>query len=206
MAPGRAEPLTIACQDRDFTEWHGGRTHALAWVLDVDDETSRRLVAAGRRRLGDMVLSRYRRQPHVTLTFVGLVDDDVRVRVATDVDALRDVCAGPVTMTATGWGTFPMVPHLVLECDWLVRANRLLTRGAPPDHLMDYVPHLTLGHYAGSWPQSAPLARLGDLAAAGSWTSDALGLVRFSTADIAGPLETVGRLDLTTGAWRSTPG
>lgn len=204
MAPGRAEPLTVACQDRDFTDWHGGIPHALAWVLDVDDEHARQLVAAGRQRLGSLLLPRYERQPHVTVAFVGLADDDGWRRVDADIDALRGLCTGPVTTTATGWDTFPMVPHLVLAGDWLVRANDLLTRDAPPGHAMDYRPHLTLGHYAGVGPQSQPLARLNGLATEGSWTAGELCLVRFATADIAGPLETVGCLDLTTGTWRST--
>jgi len=174
-------------------------------VLDIDDEPARALVAAGRRRLGGMLLPRYERQPHVTVAFVGLADEDAWRRVDSDVAVLRELCTGPVTMRATCWGTFPMVPHLVLACEWLVRANHALTDDAPPEHAMDYVSHLTIGHYAGVWPQSEPLARLCDLGTVGAWTCGELHLVRFATADIAGPLEVVGRLDLTTGAWRSTP-
>lgn len=202
---------TVACHDRDFAEWHGGRTHAAAWVLEVDHPDLRRVLAAARARLEGYLLRGYLRQPHVTLAYAGLVgerDDEYgSEQLDADVSLLRRLAAGPVTLGAAGWGSFPMVPYLELADDWLAHAHAVLTHDAPQEHRMDFVPHVTVGHYSGRWPLAEPLELLREVAPEGRWVVPELSLVRFRTARIAGPLEVVGRLDLATGAWRTvTPG
>lgn len=202
---------TVACEDRDFAEWHGGRTHAVAWVLELDHPDVRRMVAAARARLEGYLLRGYLRQPHVTLVFGGLVgegDDEYgQARLEADIRLLRRLAAGPVALRADGWGTFPMVPHLALADDWLPHAHAVLTSDAPPEHAMDYRPHVSVGHYRGRWPLAEPLELLREVPASGEWVVPELSLVRFRTSRIAGPLQVVGRLDLTTGTWSTvTPG
>ena len=208
MATGRDDPLTIACRDADFRDWRCGRSHAVAWVLDLDRRDVHELVSKARGRLGDYLLPRYQRQPHVTLAFGGLLpegdprhDDYTPEHLAEDLDVLRELAEGPVTLRATGWDTFPMVPFLALEHPWLRRAHDALTAHAPESHHMDFRPHVTIGHYRGTWPLSEPLRLLEDLTTDGAWPVEDVRLVRFRAADIAGPLETVGRLELATGRW-----
>lgn len=209
MASRRRGPLTgttIACEDRDFTEWHGGVSHALAWVVMLDSTDITRLVAAARRRLAGFLLPRYLRQPHVTLTYAGLADGDAPARLRQQAHVIADVLDGPLGLDAVGWGTFPMVPHLEVDCPGLVAAHRVLTADAPDEHQMDYLPHVTLGHYAGTWPLAEPLHHLAGLPATGRWEVQHLSLVRLETRDIAGPLEVVGRLRLDSGEWVPVPG
>ncbi len=208
MAAGRDEPLTITCRDADFRDWRCGRSHAVAWVLDLDRREVNELVTRARELLGAYLLPRYLRQPHVTVAFGGLLpgrsprhDDYTPEHLAKDLRVLRELADGPVTLRATGWDTFPMVPYLALENPWVRRAHDALTAYAPESHHMDFRPHVTLGHYVGTWPLSEPLARLGDLPAVGTWQTDEMRLVRFLASDIAGPLETIGRLELSTGDW-----
>lgn len=208
MASGRADALTghtIACQDRDFPEWHGGVDRALAWAVVLDDPDLAALMATARARLRHRLLPRYERQPHVTLYFSGLADDGAGSRLERELRLLRRVIAGPVALEPTGWGSFPMVPYLALSCPWLTAANRVLTADAPSEHRMDYVPHVTIGHYSGSWPLATPLAELDrlPLAGVGGWSVNQLSLVSLATSDIAGPLQVEGTLDLTTGGWLS---
>lgn len=209
VAPGHDPGLTIACLDEDFADWRRGRAHALAWVVELDEPDLRELVRAGRRRLAAYLHPRYERAPHATLAFCGLApadapqeDDFTPAHLAAQLAALRASADGPITLRAIGWGTFPMVPHLVLECDWLHAArDALADAGAGAGHSMDYVPHVTLGHYRGRWPLAEPVGRLTGLPAPGTWRAGAVSLVRYEAADIAGPLEVVGRIDLTTRRW-----
>ena len=67
------DALTIASEDRDFAEWHGGRTHAAVWAFELDLPEVREMIAAAHRRLGHLLLPRYARQPHVTVAFAGLM-------------------------------------------------------------------------------------------------------------------------------------
>lgn len=208
MAPGRPGALTghtIACQDRDFPEWHGGVQRALAWALVLEVPEVSELVAAARARLHHRLLPRYERQPHVTLHFSGLDDVGSAARIDRELEQLRGVLGGPLELVPDGWGTFPMVPYLRLSCPQLHEANRLLTHDAPSEHRMTYVPHVTIGHYSGCWPLAAPLAELDGLPMPrrGPWTVDRLSLVSLATSDIAGPLHLEGTLDLTTGDWVS---
>lgn len=209
VAPGHDPRLTIPCLDRDFTAWRRGRTRALAWVVELDHPDLRELVDAGRHRLIDHLHPRYERLPHATLSFCGLLpaavrqpDDFTKDDLAAHLEVLRGLTNGPIRLRSTGWGTFPMVPHLALECDWLHAAHDALTGAAPSGHEMDFLPHVTLGHYRGAWPLTLPLTLLAGLPFEGTWQSDSLSLVSYRAADIAGPLETIGRLDLTSGRWR----
>ncbi|WP_185975588.1 2'-5' RNA ligase family protein [Tessaracoccus rhinocerotis] len=196
---------TVACRDRDFVEWHGGRSHAVAWALELDHPDLRRTLAAARAALEGYLLRGYLRQPHVTLAYAGLVgpggDEYGTARLDADLALLRRLAAGPVKLRATGWGSFPMVPYLELADDWLPHAHGVLTHGAPEEHEMAYVPHVTVGHYGGRWPMAEPLGLLREVPAVGDWVVPEISLVRFRTARIAGPLDVVGRLDLATGAW-----
>lgn len=199
------ETHTLACKDRDFVEWHGGRSHAVAWALELDHPDVRRMVAAARARLEGYLLRGYLRQPHVTLVFGGLVgdgDDEYgQARLEADIALLRRLAAGPVRLRADGWGTFPMVPHLCLADDWLSHAHGVLTHDAPAEHAMEFRPHVSVGHYGGRWPIEEPLELLREVPATGEWVVPELSLVRFQTSRIAGPLQVVGRLDLATGGW-----
>ena len=56
----------------DWSAWHRGRTFAAAWVVLLP-EPAPRLVELARGRLGEIVWPQYRRQPHVTVRFAGLM-------------------------------------------------------------------------------------------------------------------------------------
>lgn len=202
--------ITVPSQIRDFPEWHGGCRHALVWALEVDTVAVRALVEQGRERLAGIVAPRYGRQPHVTLAYAGLEplegatpgghlyrDDDL----AADLAALRAASAGPLELTISGWGSFSMAPYLAVDCPTLPQLAAGLAGASP-----DYVPHVTLGLYSVAVPIADVAGRLADWPASGlRLTVGAASLLSYETADIAGPLTTVGRLDLTDGTWTPSP-
>lgn len=194
---------TIACQDRDFPEWHGGRRHALVWALELDTTDLHECVDAARSRLSGLLLPRYGRQPHVTVAFAGLVAEPGlagydKTRLETDLSRLQPLLDGPVDLRATGWGSFPMVPYLAVESGWLAGAHAALDDGG---HQMSYLPHVSMGHWAGEWPREMVLARIAAPIPAHTWRVSDVSLLRYETHDIAGALETVGRLNLHDGTW-----
>ncbi|MEZ5084950.1 MAG: 2'-5' RNA ligase family protein [Tessaracoccus sp.] len=199
------EELTIACEDRDFTEWHGGHTHAAVWAFELDLPEVRDMLAAAHERLGHLLLPRYQRQPHVTVSFAGLLSptDFTDERLDADLTILRGLLSGPVTLTATGWSSFPMVPYLRIDANWPHAARDALNLSRP-DAAKNYQPHVTIGLYGTSVPIQLAVERITDLPFGGSWVLNKLSLLRYETADIAGPLEVIGRLDLTTGIFTQT--
>ncbi len=197
---------TIACEDRDFPEWHGGRSHALVWALLLDEPGVAQCIAAARQRLGALILPRYERQPHVTVAFAGLAaEPGLPGYDSQDLDAdlavIRTLLDGPVTVRPAGWGSFPMVPYLAVESDWLHRARGALDRDAVELHQLPYVPHMTLGHWSGRWKRESVLERLDAPTPRRGWQVHSLSLLRYETSDIAGGLTPVGSLDLAHGRW-----
>ena len=115
---------TIACEDRDFTEWHGGARHVLIWAVLVDTDEVRAAVAAARAHWAEVLLPRYERQPHVTLRYGGPVPlagttplDPVYSQELLDTDRalLEGLALKPFPLHIGGWDTFPMVPYLRAE-------------------------------------------------------------------------------------------
>ncbi len=197
---------TIACQDRDFPEWHGGRRHAYVWALELDAPALLECLDAARSRLDGLLLPKYRRQPHVTVAFGGLAAEPGHsgyddASLADDLIRLAPLVDGPVKVHATAWGSFPMVPYLGVAADWLPRAHEVLDGGVGAAHGMTYLPHVTVGHWAGEWPRDDVLERLTAPVPDEVWSVEELSLLRYETHDIAGPLKPVGRLNLTTGLW-----
>ncbi|MHA6525981.1 2'-5' RNA ligase family protein [Tessaracoccus sp. G1721] len=204
-----APDQSVACEDRDFVEWHGGCRHALVWAVEADVDEVRAAVSSARGHWGDVLLPRHERQPHITLAYAGPValpgtrpvdEPYSRAKLADDLARLRGLAQRPFEVAVGGWGTFPMVPYLRASAPALAAANSALMAGSP--YAGGYVPHVTVGHYS----VSRPLAEMAARAAAwgpwdvilevGEWA-----LMAYETHDIAGPLTTVGRLSLAAGRW-----
>lgn len=201
---------TVACQDRDFAEWHGGCTHALVWAALVDVDDVRSAVCEARGRLAEVLLPRYDRQPHVTVAYAGLLPaegtDPIEEpigpgRLASDIHALRALADGGFTLSLDGWGSFHMVPYLSVEAPALDTAHQALHPAGLPG---PYVPHVTVGHYS----VSGPMPRIASLL--DGWEPEPVeltvrewSLLAYETRDIAGPLTVVGSLSLDDGRWRT---
>nr|WP_231980539.1 2'-5' RNA ligase family protein [Tessaracoccus coleopterorum] len=190
--------------DRDFSEWHGGCSSALVWALDVDTAEVRARVGEAAGRLDDLLLSRYLRQPHITLAFAGLRPEPGATPAGAvygehdtrrDLAALRALGIAPFRVTVGGWGTFPMAPYLDASADALSPLRAVLP--APSRH-----PHVTVGLYAVEAELSEAEARMTGFAPPPLEVAvDTVCLMSYATDDIAGPLTTIGRLSLCDGTW-----
>lgn len=195
-----------ASQDRDFVEWHGGCTTALVWALDVDTPAMRAQVVAARERMGDLLLPRYRRQPHVTIAFAGLVPEPgatpsgrtyPAAALEADLALLRASGLMPMTARVHGWSTFEMAPYLGVSAPGAARLRELLWGDAS-----GYVPHVTTGFYATDTSEAEVAERMaGWDAPTLTFDIDHLTLFSYETADIAGPLTVHGRLNLSDGSF-----
>ena len=194
--------VTVACEDRDFTEWRGGAQHVLVWAVDVDVPEVRAMIASARQRWADVLLPRYDRQPHVTIGYGGPMPADgpapmdevytaERVEEAhAAVEALR---LQPFEVRIGGWGSFQMSPFVAARAPELEALAEALGEGRE----RPYVPHVTIGHYGVAVPL-AEVAVLGEC-----WESpevvvpvDRVSLMRYDAADIAGSLTEVGCVPL----------
>lgn len=224
------QPTTEICEDRDFVEWHRGLPWCAVWVLRTEQAAVTAQVARARGGLAPWLLPRYARQPHVTLAYRGLMagalvapkaDKGIESahaefgvqQLRADVRALQAAQLQVLSLQLKGAGSFSTVPYLaVLPHAGLQRVHEVLAAQLPAADMYtdwQYVPHVTVGHYA----QRLPLATVEDALrrvvppeAVCELPVTQLWLARYRTEDIAGPLSFEGCFDLRTQCYFAQPG
>ncbi|EED65331.1 2'-5' RNA ligase family protein [Comamonas testosteroni] len=211
-----SEALSQPCEDRDFAEWHQGCPWCAVWVVMLQGHGLGSVLQQARSRLGDALLPRHARQPHITLAYRGLCrggDEHAareydRLALRADVAMLQSLRLRPFAVQVAGAGSFTTVPYLGIgqgqECLQQLHAALVPAEPAPG---WRYVPHVTLGHYARRLPLREAvdklLALIRDLPV---FEVRQLALVRYAAADIAGPLTLEGVFELDTGRYVAAPG
>ncbi len=202
--------MTIACEDRDFVEWHGGARHAAVWVALVERDDVGGVLASARAALEPLLHTRYERAPHITVAYAGplpahgaMPADPIYTasRFHQDLERLRGLRLSPFEARIGGWGSFQMAPYLEVQADEFHAVNAALTLGSPSGHR--YRPHLTVGLYRTATPMAGIAATMS------RWQRphlaplriDSLALVYYETHDTAGPLRLIGNLSLHDAAW-----
>ena len=206
-SPCSAPETTLACIQRDFTEWRQGRTHYAVWALDADIAPIRTAMAGVCAHLGDCLLPGYTRQAHITLHLCGfpaaspVLPDDWPISTLThQLQALSDMAPSPFTLEIGRADSFSSVPYLSVHDpeEGITALRRLLgEHDRTPEH--PYVPHVTCGLYGGEFPmlpireklvacpvptQTLPVTRLH--------------LMAYEAALIGGPLLSLCAFDLET--------
>lgn len=196
---------------RDFVEWHDGRPRYALWAVDVDLPPVAARVAAAAGHLGGLLLDGYRRQPHVTLALCGFPqavpwrrDDYGPAALAAQLAGLR-AAGGPFRIVVGGLSSFASAPFLgVADLDGGLARLRAGLAADDTEHPHGYVPHVTVGLYAGSWPTAQVLPRLGAFGEAAALVVrvERLGLMSYCARDIGGPLALAAEFDLAAGRLR----
>lgn len=207
---------TQACEDRDFVEWHRGCPWCAVWVARADVPEVAAGVAQARACIAPWLLSRYERQPHVTLAYRGLmagsqmcpnVEFDA-AQLRADVQALQSIRLSAFELQLQGVGSFSTVPYLAVHPHAALHTVHAVLAAHTPYPGWSYVPHVTVGHYACEVPLADVLPRLQDglsqqplctVPVRGLW------LARYRTDDIAGVLSWEGYFDLYTQSYHAQP-
>lgn len=173
---------TVRNEQRDFVEWHRGRSPYVFWALDADTPAVRARVAGVAAQLAGLLLPDYQRQPHVTLDVcgfaatapIGVTDGvaapegamraDDQFTAADLADQIKALLAGappPFVLELGAADSFASAPYLSIAPSPELQAIRACLAG-PHGHRLwgHYVPHVTVGLYADVWPAQAVLARL----------------------------------------------
>ena len=67
---------TLPQEDRDYPEWHQGRTHYGVWLIDADVGAVRERITQAQAHLAPLLVH-HQRQPHITLFVCGFMADVV---------------------------------------------------------------------------------------------------------------------------------
>lgn len=198
---------TLLNEQRDFVEWHRGRSPYVFWGLDVDMPAVVERVAAARQHLDGLLLAGYQRQPHVTLELCGFaavapqaVDEFGGAYLLAQFAALRQAAPGPFEIDIGALESFTSAPYLrVDDAGQRLAALRdcLAVEGAYR-LAGDYTPHVTVGLYADAWPAASVRSRLREFVAAEplSCRIVRICLMAYAPAEIGGPLRRLGDFHL----------
>ena len=161
--PLHAPAQTIACERRDYPEWHRGRQRYGVWSLPVDCSRVLARLARAQAHLGDWLHGGYRRQAHITLFVCGfpaeraqLDDDFPSERLSAQLDALRQLRSRPFALQIGGLDSFASAPFLkVVDPDGRLEALRTVL-GAHSTEIRQspFHAHLTVGLYARAVPRT----------------------------------------------------
>lgn len=202
-----AQSLTIQNLQRDFYQWHLGRSRFAFWALDVDCAAVRLQMQAAQQHLRDFIMPDYLRQPHVTLGISGFLSpepkhaDDYDVHAfELDVQALINANLKPFAIDIGVLNSFHSAPfyHVSdITGSNLSRLNNFLHRYRDDRH-GKYVPHVTVGLYAKQIRTSHVMKTI-DAFGLNTVTRllvKRVSLMSYAASEIGGKLETIADFDL----------
>lgn len=202
--------LTLCARNRDYGEWHKGRTEYAVWTIDLHNESIRSRFESARAHLSGFLLARYRRQPHVTVFVCGFpaeserFNDDYSFRkLERHLQALRTQELSPFEIKIGGINSFSSAPFLEVYDDsgGIERIRALLAKTHTEVRMDPYVPHVTLGLYADHYEAAVMEERICSFGASSPIPHlvDQIHLSTYAACEIAGPLTAKHKVDFDSG-------
>ena len=150
---------TLPQEDRDYPEWHHGRTHYGVWLIDADVGAVRERISQAQAHLAPLLVH-HQRQPHITLFVCGFMadvvvhsDDFTPAMLAKQQAALHALQIKPFTLQIGAIDSFDSAVFLRVEdpSGGLAPLRQALGQGTREIRQSAYVPHLTVGLYSGTF-------------------------------------------------------
>jgi len=151
---------TIPAYPRDYSDWHHGRTTYAVWTIDVDTPHIVKRFYKAQAHLSAYLMKPYRRQPHITAFVCGFLaekqtfgDDYTHHERMRHIQAIGNAQIAPFELAIGGIDSFATAPYLkVLDPEGdLQRIRNILSETHSEIRMNPYIPHVTLGLYAGSF-------------------------------------------------------
>lgn len=199
-------PQVLACELRDYPEWHRGRERYAVWLIDADTPAVRERLALLQEQLGDLFVPQ-RRQPHITLFVCGFIDGAVTLdddfdsqALPVQQQALQHLALPAFELRIGGPDSFDSAAFLRIDdpAAALPALREALGRGAHEIRFGPYVPHLTLGLYRAAFAKDALRARFAALPALPPLRLrvEQLHFCSYAARELGSPLETLLRVGL----------
>lgn len=163
-----ADPLTLAIEDRDHSEWRRGRERYAVWMIDADIPELRERVDQARQHLSGL-LAPSQRQPHITLFVCGFPaerrehDDDFDdAMFAAQCNALESLSCEAFELRIGRLSSFDLSAFFEVDDpdDAVSRMRARLAGVCRELRFAPYVPHLTVGLYRDAFDKRDIAARL----------------------------------------------
>ncbi len=141
---------------RDFVEWHQGIKHYGFWAIEVTDPLCLKTIGLCQQHLADRLHPHYLRQPHITLSASGLIDEQHFSQdcLQQQIHALKTHKIKPFSLYLTEAHSFSSAPYLAIKdpSASLQSIRKCLHGICAGEEGSEYVPHVTLGFYKHAYP------------------------------------------------------
>jgi 2'-5' RNA ligase len=205
--------VTLRNVRRDFPEWHLGRPRYALWALQVDVAPVTQRLQAAQQHLADLLLERYHRQAHVTVSLCGFpcdapqhADDFGPAALRAQLAALRQAQPRPFEIDIGALASFTSVPYLTVDDagGHLAALRDCLAHGEVNPPGGRYTPHVTVGLYAGAWPMPSVQARLESFVCDAPLRLhiDGISLMSYAAPEIGERLSPIAHYDFASGTLR----
>lgn len=160
---------TIPFIDQDHPEWHRGRSVYSLWLIELDDRLAHARIEAAREHLAGLLHTPYLRQPHITLFVCGFLadtrrfDDDFTLQqVRQQEQSLAKGEARAFSIDISGLNSFTTAPFLEVHDreGGMERIRGILSRTGSEIGRTEFIPHATVGLYAGAFRSEAVVRRM----------------------------------------------
>ncbi|MBA2882514.1 2'-5' RNA ligase [Desulfosalsimonas propionicica] len=200
---------TLATKNRDYSQWHKGREKFAVWTVGIGNEQVRSRFDAAKAWMEPFLFSPYYRQPHVTLLVCGFLthkprfsDDYSSQSLHRHLQDLWQPRIEPFEICIGGMNSFAAAPFLeVFDTQGgLAKIRRILTNSFCEDRTRAYVPHLTIGLYAGAFNTRDVAEKMAAFQTKDriSCLVDKITLSTYWPLEIAGPLSAQQEIQLKT--------
>lgn len=195
-------PKTIPHRDRDFAEWHNGVSQYGFWAVVVDDSNCLELFDAARSHVKPFIHPGYQREPHITITACGLLDETYfsTQRLERQLVALTEAMIAPFSLNAKSLDSFASAPYITVEdpTETLHQIRGILTGISKEDNPAEYQPHITLGLYRDAFDtfQVADCLKRFECAPIRPMSVTELAFCVYETKEIQGPFRVRERVKL----------
>ena len=160
---------TLACELRDYPEWHKGRQRYGAWVIKTESSAVLARMQQARNILGDWLHPHGQRQAHITLFVCGFIantqrhnDDFTADQLKAQLAVLQQLRQTTFELEIGAANSFSSAAYLqVTDPKHHLKSIRTALDGLSDEvRQTDYVPHLTLGLYQQVLPREQVIQRL----------------------------------------------
>ena len=186
---------------RDFFEWHQGIKHYGFWAIEINHLDCLRYITASKKILADKLHPNYLRQPHITLSASGLIDEkhftpDVLQQQRQKLEQ-ANLCSFPLYLSSAH--SFTTAPYLSIQDpgESLKTIRTLLHSISLGQNATPYVPHVTLGFYDNAYQTSNILKKISAIQFPTTvFSVNEIVFARYNTDEIQGRYQVLHRLPL----------
>lgn len=191
---------TVPSVVQDHSEWHRGRDRYSLWLIRLESAEVGSRIAAAREHLSGLLLEPYLRQPHITVFVCGfpadnpVLEDDYGIaRFRQQSQALRAAAIDPFPLEISGLNSFSSAPFLeIVDREGGLERIRQVLGGSTTEVGRGgavFIPHITVGLYAGAFPAGAVQQRMSRFRPAPCPVMvDKITFAHYDSRELAGPL------------------